>query len=207
MVPALIRAFVLMVSLLLTGCAGERIRDVYFSLQSDVVASPGAYTMPGTVRVSPLAARGFVGGNRIVYRTREQPLQAQRYNEFLWEEVPARAIADDLVAALRAARVFENTVTAGDPARVDYLLGGELAHFEHRPTDLPPVVSAEFSLALVDAENRDLLASKTYAGTEPTGSDAAGRTTPEAMAAAFNRLAGRLIGEALSDIRSLRRLP
>jgi len=220
-------ALTLAATLLAVGCGGgERIRDIYFALSSEVAVSPGSNTVPGTLRVSPLAARGFVGGSRIVYRTAEQPLQVQRYNELLWEEVPARALADDLLAALRAGKAFEHIVTAGDPARADYLLTGELARFDHLPTGwppatatgqpamglktqttdgssgLPPGVSIEFSLALVDGGSRRLLVSKTFAGFEPTATDARGRTTPEAMVDAFNRLAGRLIGELLRDIQT-----
>ncbi len=197
-------AVALMAGLLAVGCGGgERTRDIYFSLASDVVVSPTSTAIPGTLRVSPLAARGFIGGSRIVYRTAEDPLQVQRYNEFLWEEVPARAIADDIVAAMRAARVFDNVVTAGDPARADYLITGELSRFEHLPTARPPGVSAELSLALVDGKTRRLLVSKTYTGFEPTAASADGRTTPEAMAAAFNRLTGRLISELVRDAQLL----
>ncbi|MGB5834085.1 MAG: ABC-type transport auxiliary lipoprotein family protein [Thiohalocapsa sp.] len=196
-------------SLLAAGCGGgERLRDIYFSLASDVPRSAESARLPpvpGTLRVSPLAARGFIGGSRIVYRTSENPLQAQRYSEFLWEEVPARAIADDILAALRAGRVFENVVTAGDPARADYLLTGEVMRFEHLPTARPPVVSAEWSLALVDGRSRQLLVSKTYSGIEPTVVGADGRTTPEAMVAAFNRLSGRLIGELMQDAQTMPR--
>ncbi|ESQ17190.1 MAG: hypothetical protein N838_26475 [Thiohalocapsa sp. PB-PSB1] len=186
-----------------SGCGGsERIRDVYFTLASEIVTSPGLRTIPGTLRVSPLAARGFIGGSRIVYRTAADPLQVQRYSEYLWEDVPARAIADDILAALRAARVFENIITAGDPARADYLLTGELTRFEHLPTNQPPQVAAEFSIALVSGKSRQLLASKTYAGFEPTAVNSLGRTTPAAMVAAFNRLSGRLITALVRDLQS-----
>jgi cholesterol transport system auxiliary component len=200
----LVAAVALMAALVAVGCGGgERIRDIYFSLASDLVVSPASTPITGTLRVSPLAARGFIGGSRIVYRTAEDPLQVQRYNEFLWEEVPARAIADDIVAAMRAAQVFDSVVTAGDPARADYLISGEVLRFEHLPTARPPGVSAELSLALVDGKTRRLLVSKTYSGFEPTAASADGRTTPEAMAAAFNRLTGRLISELVRDAQLL----
>ncbi|MFE8034212.1 ABC-type transport auxiliary lipoprotein family protein, partial [Thiohalocapsa marina] len=153
--------------------------------------------------VSPLAARGFAGGTRIVYRTQQQPLRVQRYDELLWESPPASAIADALVAALRAGRVFEHVIVAGDPARADFLLSGELTRFEHRPTDQPPGVSVEFSLALIQARGRGLLASNNYVGFEPTVNGADGRTTPEAMVAAFDRVTGRLIEQAIRDVQAL----
>lgn len=187
---------------MLAGCGGEPIRDVYFSLQSDVSVRQSARPIPGTVRVSPLAARGFVAGSRIVYRTAEAPRQVQRYNELLWEDVPARAFAEDLLSALRAARAFDNAVTAGDPARADYLLGGELKVFEHRPTDRTPGVRAEVTLVLVDGRSRDLLVAKTFSGFEPIPVAADGRTTASAMVAAFDRLSGRIIGEAIADIQA-----
>ena len=196
-------ALCLAVPVAISGCGGaERVRDVYYSLQPSPAVSPSTRPIPGTVRVSPLAARGFVGGSRIVYRTADEPLEVKRYDEYLWEELPARALADAMQATLRASRVFENVVGPGDPARPDYLLTGELLRFEHLPTDNPPRVAAELTLTLVDARTRALLASKVYSGFEPTaGAD--GRTTPTEMVSAFNRLSGRLIAEAAADVRSV----
>jgi cholesterol transport system auxiliary component len=187
---------------LLAGCGGERLRDLYFGLRSEVSVQPSPRAIPGTLRVTPLAARGFVAGSRIVYRTAEQPLQVERYAELLWEEVPARAFADDLTAALRAAGVFEHVVTAGDPARADFLLTGELQRFEHRPTDAPPHVLAELSLTLVRGKGRQVLVSREYAGIEPNAVGTDGRTTPDAIVAAFNRLSGRLIGQIVADAQA-----
>jgi hypothetical protein len=45
--------------------------------------------------------------------------------------------------------------------------------------------------------------SKTYAGFEPTGNAAGEPVTPQAMAAAFNRLTGRLVGEVVGDVQRL----
>jgi cholesterol transport system auxiliary component len=188
---------------LLTGCGGERLRDLYFGLRSEVSVQPSARPIPGTLRVTPLAARGFVAGSRIVYRTAEEPLQVERYAELLWEEVPARAVADDLTAALRAAGVFEHVVTAGDPARADYLLTGELQRFEHRPTDDPPHVLAELSLTLVRGKGRQVLVAREYAGIEPNAVGPDGRTTPDAIVAAFNRLSGRLISQIVADAQAI----
>jgi cholesterol transport system auxiliary component len=189
---------------LLAGCGGgERLRDLHFSLRPEVSAPPSSRPIPGTLRVTPIAARGFLGGSRIVYRTAEAPLEVQRYNELLWEEVPARAIADDLAAALRAAGVFEHVITAGDPARADYLLTGELQRFEHRPTDAPPRVLGELSLTLVRGKGRQVLVAKTYRAEELVATSPAGRTTPEAIVAAFNRLAGRLISEVTADTQAM----
>jgi cholesterol transport system auxiliary component len=168
-----------------------------------VSVQPSARPIPGTLRVTPLAARGFVAGSRIVYRTAEEPLQVERYAELLWEEVPARAVADDLTAALRAAGVFEHVVTAGDPARADYLLTGELQRFEHRPTDDPPHVLAELSLTLVRGKGRQVLVAREYAGIEPNAVGPDGRTTPDAIVAAFNRLSGRLISQIVADAQAI----
>lgn len=193
----------LLVCGLLSSCGGgERLRDLYFGLSSEVSVRPSPRPIPGTLRVTPLSARGFVAGSRIVYRTAEQPLQVERYAELLWEEVPARAIADDLTAALRSAGVFEHVITAGDPARADYLLTGELQRFEHRPTDSPPHVSAELSLTLVRGKGRSVVVARSYVGEEPNAVGPDGRTTPDAIVAAFNRLSGRLISQAVADAQA-----
>ncbi|WP_295881101.1 ABC-type transport auxiliary lipoprotein family protein [uncultured Thiohalocapsa sp.] len=189
---------------LLTGCGGgERLRDLYFSLNPQVSVPPSARPIPGTLRVTPISARGFVAGSRIVYRTAEDPLRVQRYGQLLWEEVPARALADDLAAALRAAQVFEHVITAGDPARANFLLTGELQRFEHRPTDDPPHVLGELSLTLVRGQGRQVLVAKTYRAEELVAVGPEDRTTPEAIVAAFNRLAGRLIEQVVADAQAM----
>jgi cholesterol transport system auxiliary component len=192
-------ACALLASALLAGCGGERLRDLYFALQPEVSVQPSPRPIPGTLRVIPLTAQGFVAGDRIVYRTAQEPLQVYRYAELLWEEPPATAIANNLTAALRAAGVFEHVVTAADPARAQYLVTGELNRFEHRPTDNPPRVLAEMTLTLVRGQGRNVLVARNYAGEEPTAVGADGRTTPDAIVAAFNRLTGRLIGEVIAD--------
>jgi len=189
----------------LSACGGQRIRDIYYGLDPEVSAESSARPIPGTVRVSPLTARGFIAGTRIVYRTADEPLRVQRYNEYLWADVPASAIANALLAALRSGRVFENAVGSGDPARVSYLLTGELTRFEHRPTDPMPHVAVTLTLVLVDADDRRLMVSKTYAETEPTPRGADGLMRPEDMVAAFNRATGRIIDAALGDIQALAR--
>ena len=195
----------LMAALLLAGCGGggKRLQDLYFALQSDVTLAPAARPIPGTLRVTPIAARGFVAGSRIVFRTAEEPLEVQRYAQLLWEEVPARAIADDLTAAARAAGVFEHVITAGDPARADFLLTGELQRFEHRPTDNPPVVFAELWLTLVRGKGREVLVAQSYVDTEPVAVAADGRQSPEAIVDAFNRLSGRIISRVIADAMAL----
>lgn len=190
---------------LLAGCGGERLRDLYFALQPELHLQPSPRPIRGTLRVIPLTSQGFVAGTRIVYRTAEQPQQVSRYGELLWETGPGTAISNELIAALRAAGVFEHVVSTTDPARADYLLSGELLRFEHRPTDSPPHVFAEMSLTLVCGRGREVLVAGTYVGTEPNATGADGRTTPDAIVAAFNRLSGRLISEVVADAQGMRR--
>ncbi len=190
---------------LLPSCGGERLRDLYFALQPELQLRQSPRPIPGTLRVIPLTAQGFIAGTRIVYRTAEEPKQVSRYAELLWEEVPATAIANQLIAALRAVGVFEHVVSVTDPARADYLLSGDLLHFEHRPTDNPPHVVAEMSLTLVCGRGREVLVAGTYAGEEPNAVGATGRTTPDAIVAAFNRLTGRLISQVVADAQGMTR--
>jgi cholesterol transport system auxiliary component len=180
------------------GPAAPPIRDVFFSLEPEVTVPPSPRSVSATLQVGQLAARGFLGGSEIVFRTAGEPLQTHRHHDLLWEEPPARAVSQNLADALREAGIFAFVVTLADRSRADWLLQGELTRFEHRPTDQPPKVTAAFNLTLVRNSDRTSRFSKTYAGDEPTAG-----TGPEAMARAFNRLTARLIEQVVRDIQAL----
>jgi cholesterol transport system auxiliary component len=201
MVPLIVRWLMPLITLSLVACGAPEpvIRDRFFALDPPVPVTPGGSVTAATLLVNDLAARGFLGGRQIVFRTAEDPLEVKRYPQLLWEEPPGRALARELVAALRSARLFGLVITPAQRARTDYLLGGEVTRFEHLPTDRPPRVRAEFSLTLLRGADRRSVFSGRYAGEEPSGG-----ATPQAMIQAFNRLSGRLLGEAVRDLRSAR---
>ncbi len=204
MVPLTFRRYLppIIAALLLAACGAPEpaSRDRFFALEPTAAVTPGRRAEGGTLLVNDLAARGFLGGRQIVYRTAEEPLEVKRYPLLLWEEPPGRALAHALTTALREARRFELVITPAQRARSDYLLGGEVTRFEHLPTDRPPRVRAELTLTLLSGDDRRSLLSKGYAGEEPTI-----ESTPEGMVQAFDRLSGRLIAEAVRDIHALRR--
>jgi len=185
----------------LAGCATPEPADAdrFFALEPAIPVSSGRPVGGMTLLVNDLAARGFLGGRQIVYRTAEDPLEVKRYNQLLWEEPPGRALAQELASALREARLFDHVITPAQRARTDYLLGGEVTRFEHLPTDRPPRVRAEFTLTLLRGDDRRSLVAKRYAGEEPTDDD-----TPQAMIRAFDRLSARLLGEVVQDLQSLK---
>jgi cholesterol transport system auxiliary component len=180
------------------GCAGSRptAPDRYYRLAPAPQQGPAGAPAPAILLVNDLVARGFLGGRAISFRTREEPLLAQRYDNLLWEEPPPQALARALVTAIRTARVFEFVVVPAERARADYLLGGEVQRFEHLPTDETPRVAATLHLALVRADDRGSMANREYSGEEPVDG-----TTPDAMAAAFERLSARLIAAAVRDLQ------
>ena len=128
-----------------------------------------------------------------------EPLEVQRYPNHLWEQPPGRALAAQLVEALRAAGLFQFVLTPAQRVRTDYVLGGEVARFEHHPTAVPPRVVADLTLTAMRSGDRRSMLAKRYTGEEP-----AAFNSPEEMVRAFNRLAGRLIGEAVQDLERLR---
>lgn len=188
-------------ALLLGACASAppAERDRFFRLEAPVATIPAGVPVRATLVVNDLRASGFEGGQRIVYRTAEAPLQTHRYPTLWWEEPPGRALSGLLTEALRAAGLAGFVVRPDQRVRGDYLLSGELARFEHRPTDQPPRVVADFTLTLVRGDDRRPLLSRRYQGEEPVP-----ESTPEAMAAAFNRLAGRLVQAAAADLIGLK---
>jgi cholesterol transport system auxiliary component len=202
MVPLTSRRYLppIIAALLLAACGAPEpaSRDRFFALEPAVPVTPGKPVAGVTLLVNDLAARGFLGGRQIVYRTAEEPLEVKRYPLLLWEEPPGRAMARELTAALREAHRFAVVITPAQRARSDYLLGGEVTRFEHLPTDHPPRVRVEFNLTLLRGDDRRSLVSKGYAGEEPSIEN-----TPEGMVQAFNRLTARLVAEVVRDIQSL----
>ncbi len=196
------RLIPLLLSLLLGACASAppAQRDHFYRLDppTDVTTGTGP-PLSATLRVSDLAARGFLGGRQIVFRTQAQPLETRRYVQYLWEEPPGQALASALVKALRAANLFRFVTGPGQDARAQYLLSGKIIRFEHLPTAQPPRAALAFTLLLAQADSRAPILEREYEGREPVSGD-----TPDAMAQAFNRLAGRLIGKAVDDLRALR---
>jgi len=147
--------------------------------------------------VNDLGTRGFLGGREILFRTDQDPLQVQRYQLQLWEEPVPRALARYLADAIEAADLFEFVLIPADRGRPDYILGGEVARFEHLPTAVPPRVMGTLSLSLARAQDRRLVLSKDYRGEiKVQGS------MPADMAAAFNQLAATLAAEVVRDLRT-----
>jgi cholesterol transport system auxiliary component len=197
------RAFgLVLLSALLLACAAPAPapQDRFYTLQAPLTPAPTAppRTLAVSLSVEDLAARGFLGGRQIVYRTAHEPLRVRRYPQLLWEVPPGRALAGQLVAALRAAGPFELVLSSQRRVRGDYVLSGELTRFEHLPTSAPPHVAADFTLTLVRNADRRVLMNRRYLGREPAGAG-----TPAAMVSAFNRLAGRLTAEAAAEIGRL----
>lgn len=194
-------ALTLLAALLMAGCgtSGPARPDRFYSLDPVPLIGPDGSTAPAILLVNDLAARGFLGGRQIVYRTREEPLVAQRYDDLLWEEPPTRTVAGLLVNAIRTAEVFRFVVIPADRARSDYILGGSVERFEHRPTDQPPRVLVSYNLTLVRSDDRGSMASRQYSGEEPVDGP-----TPDDMADAFNRLNARLAAEVVRDLQGLK---
>ena len=195
--PLLLALLLAVAGLAGCGSATPLRADRFYRLDPAPLVGPGGRPTPGILLVNDLSARGFLGARQIVFRTRADPLITQRYEDLLWEEPPTSALARALVAALRTAQVFEFVVVPTERARADFLLGGELERFEHLPTDQPPRVAATLHLALVRADNRGAMVSRTYRGEEPLAGG-----TPDAMVTAFTRLSARLIAEAVRDLQT-----
>jgi cholesterol transport system auxiliary component len=172
--------------------------DRHYSLAPAPLEAPVGAPLPATLLVNDLAARGFLGGRQIIFRTQEAPLLVQRYNELLWEEPVTRAMSRNLVNALRTAEVFRFTIIPADRGRADYILGGEVERFEHLPTASPPRVVATLNLALVRANDRKSLWNRQYSGDVQVEG-----ATSEAMVEAFNRLAAQLVADVVRDLRTL----
>jgi cholesterol transport system auxiliary component len=184
----------------LTACSfGPARQDHFYPLAPTVQVEPLAATpVAATLLVTQPVARGLGVGRELIFVGADHPGEVQTYTYHLWAEPPAAAIASSLVASLRQAQLFAFVVAPGQRAGADYLLSGELTRLTHFPDAEPPRVEAAFNLTLVDASDRRPLTSHLYQGSEPAGPD------PAAAAAAFERLVGRLLGDAVRDLQAQR---
>jgi cholesterol transport system auxiliary component len=194
---------VLLVTLLgAVGCgSGPPMRpDLYFALDPEPIEQPVGAPLPATLLVGDLAARGFLGGRQIVFRTPDAPLRVQRYVDLLWAEPVPRALSRNLARAVRAAAVFDFALIPADRGTADLLLGGEVERFEHLPAQgsaqAPARVVGTLNLVLVRARDRRSLWEHVYHRELPVEGN-----TPDDMVVAFNRLAALLAADVVRDLR------
>ncbi len=190
----------LLLTLLLSGCASTpAVRDQFYQLTaSELMPSSQVPLHPGTLLVTNIAARGFLGGLPIVFRDDEQPSLTQRYDNHLWEQPPARMLKAQLVRTLDSAGIFRHVLADPSGAQIDYRLSGQLTRFEHRPTAQPPTVALELELTLIETSTRRLRLARRYARQQPTAA-----STPVAMVAAFNQLVDQVLDEIIADLRKI----
>ncbi|RNE88934.1 ABC-type transport auxiliary lipoprotein family protein [Marichromatium sp. AB31] len=200
MVP-LTRTLLLLAPLLLGACAGgEPIeRDRFYRLAPPPPPSTTTARLDASVQVRDLAARGFLGGRQILYRTRAEPREVGRYDSLLWEEPLPGALADALAEGLRAAGPFARVHAPAERVEADYVLSGELIRFEHLPEAEPPRVAATLGLTLQRARARTPLWRTRLTLDEPLA-----ESTPAAMAAAFERLTAHLVEQAVTALAAHR---
>ena len=187
--------------------------DQYFSLTPPTTLEPGSLAteggavardrapLPASLQVNELAARGFLGGRQILFRTAEAPRETQRYEQRLWDEPVPRALSRHLATRIRDAGVFRFVLIPADRGRADYLLGGEVERFEHLPTAHPPRMAGTLSLTLIRASDGHPLLERRHDAEVPvTG------PTPADMATAATHLADQLAAAVVEDLRSWRDL-
>ena len=87
-----------LLSLGLVGCGSPVTvkQDQYLSLVPPTAPelsghAPTRGSSATDLQVNELAARGFLGGRQIVFRTTADPWQTQRYDQLLWDEPVPRA--------------------------------------------------------------------------------------------------------------------
>jgi cholesterol transport system auxiliary component len=139
----LLPALVLILSAAGCGSPAPAKPDLFFSLDPAPLESPTGSPIPATLLVNELAARGFLGGRQIVFRTEEEPLRVQRYDDLLWDEPVPRAMSRNLVNAIRAAEVFQVRL---DPRRprsrgLSARWRGRALRASAAPTSMPSAVA------------------------------------------------------------------
>jgi ABC-type uncharacterized transport system auxiliary subunit len=151
--------------------------------------------LPGTLLVSKLSSRGFVGDRRVVFWDAKQPQETQRYNYHLWVEAPEILILDTLTRSLRRAGVADQVSSPAQRVRADYILSGTLYRMEQRIDGDSTSVLIDIELGLVKAASKEMLLLERYVISE----DATDNQIPSAVQA-FERALSKLTSEYLADL-------
>lgn len=188
--------------LLLSGCVGGAPpADRFYRL--DVAAPPvqPAPLLPGVVEVTRFGAEGMTGDRALLYSYQNNPGEERRYSYDMWVEPPPVLVQDQLVRALRHARIANLVVTSDLRVAPDYIIEGRLRRFEQLAGPQPAVM-VEADIGVVRLHGNELLMLNTYRVEKPAKTQEA----PDAVDA-FQAALTEVFARFVTDLAAHSQIP
>ncbi|MCC7166673.1 MAG: membrane integrity-associated transporter subunit PqiC [Rhodospirillales bacterium] len=189
----------LLLGFILAACAQPDIpNDQYYRLSAKAAVSVASAARSGVIEVDRFAADGVTGERALVYSRSDSPNVLRQYHYHYWVEAPPRLIQEQVLAALREAKLAGSVVTPELRANADYRLKGRIRRFEQVLAGGTATASVEIETALVSLRDGKVVALATY-----REEDRAADESPAAAVAAFDRALARLFGRLIGDLARL----
>lgn len=135
------------------------------------VGTPAPVSAPrdAVLRVAiPRAEPGFEGDGMVYTET---PATLYVYRESRWADVPAQMLTPLLVETLERSGAFRAIVTQPGSGRADYQLEVQLLRLQQEFYTTPSQVRLGLRASLIDASNRQVVASRAFHTLQPAPSD------------------------------------
>ena len=177
---------------LATGCSllgGKKEAPTIYAPQPTVRADPGWPAVDWQLVISSLQVARQVDSLRIAVRP--SPAEMQVYKGASWAQRPGEMIERSLLRVLEDSGKIGGVARAGAGVDGDYRLVLDIRRFESDYAGATlPSATIEITAKLLHAQDRDIVASRTFLHAEP----ASGSAVPEVVAA-FERGMARISGD------------
>ncbi len=186
----------LLAAVLVASCSSDPVpTDTYYRLELANAPAPRAGgPIAGLAEVAPLRGEGIVNGRAILFRS--GPNELKPYSYHFWADTPASMLQRQMIDALRAAKVFENTALPEMRLNRDYEVVGTLRKLEIDAQQNRAIV--EIELGVRKARGGQVLLLKVYNADVPTK----GEGVPAGVGGLSDGLA-QIVATFISDLAQL----
>ena len=154
-------------ALFITACIGGNSvnipRDHYYQLPpaqaSQAFSKP---ILPGSLSINHLHANGMLHERAILFVSDKAPLEINPYHYHHWVNTPSSLIQRHMLSYLHEKNLATKQQRYRSGVTTDYMVTGELVHFERLVNSTVIKVQVEIELALYDNQQKKELLRQTY---------------------------------------------
>ena len=139
----------------MAGCAGQVRYPRYYTLNLPAPVLSSSQPTLGTIAIRDFDAASFLRGGRIVYR--ESATELGFYDYHRWAIDPRRVVTDAVVREIQSLGSFRSVALFDGHEMSDFLLAGQIDHFEEVDERAGVSVEVSISAQLTDMKTGELL--------------------------------------------------